>query len=80
MTSVKGLSATCKLHALPYSKSMKKCEGVVLKRKLFGTEELSLGDTTGDFSPNFGKPGLRIPGFAAVVAFPRLPASIFLLQ
>jgi hypothetical protein len=31
------------LHALPYWKSMKKCESAVLQRKLFGTEELRLG-------------------------------------
>jgi hypothetical protein len=31
---------------------MKKCESAVLQRKLFGTEELRLGGTTGDVSPN----------------------------
>jgi hypothetical protein len=37
---------------LAYSKSMKKCEGVVQQRKLFGTKELSLGGPIGDVSPN----------------------------
>jgi hypothetical protein len=62
---------------------MKKCEGDVQQRKLFGTKELNLGGPIGHWGcqpQSFGKPGLRIPGFAAIVALPRLPASIFLLQ
>jgi hypothetical protein len=31
---------------------MKKCQGAVLQRKLFGTEELWLGGTIGDVNPN----------------------------
>jgi hypothetical protein len=31
---------------------MKKCQAAVLQRKLFGTEELWLGGTIGDVSPN----------------------------
>jgi hypothetical protein len=31
---------------------MKKCQAAVLQRKLFGTEELWLGDTIGDVRPN----------------------------
>jgi hypothetical protein len=43
---------------LAYSKSMKKCEGVVQERKLFGTEELSLGGPIGDVSRPQGIPTL----------------------
>jgi hypothetical protein len=60
---------------------MKKCEGVVQQRKLFGTKELSPGGPIGDVSPNrlgawFEDSWILL----LLLRFLVLPASIFLLQ